>query len=183
MDAAGAVGAAALLGDRDDPVAQPRVGEGRSEGGRRCQASKPERENAEQPAHQRERVIGLLRRGEPIQAHRVSLSFAKKAAAIFQDLPLLLEQQHPPTQLAQLLVLIAGQTIALTALDLRLLHPQPQRPAATPPDPRDLAQRLIGPRVERHSLTAAAISVGALGVLTGAATLLSAAAWRTGTTL
>src|SRR5581483_4984989 len=40
--------------------------------------------DAEHPAEQRDRVVGLLRRDEPEAAHRVSLSRAKKAAAFFR---------------------------------------------------------------------------------------------------
>jgi hypothetical protein len=40
--------------------------------------------DAEQPAEERDRVVGLLHRDEPEAAHRVSLSLAKKAAAFFK---------------------------------------------------------------------------------------------------
>src|SRR4029453_9716934 len=77
----------------------------------------------------------------------------EEGRGFFQDLPLLLEQEHPPAQLAQLLALVAGQAIALAALDLPLLHPQPQRLPRYPEIPRDLPERAISPRVERHRLT------------------------------
>src|SRR4029453_17035299 len=40
--------------------------------------------NTEQPPHQRDRVVGPLRRDEPKHAHLVSLSITKKAAAFFK---------------------------------------------------------------------------------------------------
>ena len=62
----------------------------------------------------------------------------------------MLEQQHPPAQLAQLLALVAGQTVAVTALDLRLLHPQRSDSRDTP---RSAARsRLDGSRVPGASL-------------------------------
>ena len=45
---------------------------------------KPGPAHAQDPAHDRDRVLGLLRRDEPEDPHRVSLSLAKKAAAFFR---------------------------------------------------------------------------------------------------
>ena len=45
---------------------------------------KPGPADAQHPAHDRDRVLGLLRRDEPEDPHRVSLSLAKKAAAFFR---------------------------------------------------------------------------------------------------
>src|SRR5439155_11877172 len=84
VDTAGAIGAAALAVDLRDPLNQPGISE--STIGRRSPLPSVEARarNAEQPAHQRDRVVGLLRRDEPKQVHRVSLSFTKKAAAFFR---------------------------------------------------------------------------------------------------
>src|SRR5437588_10224812 len=127
MDAAGAIGTAALAVDRGDPLTEPGVGERAIRRRPPLPGVEAGAGNAEQPAHQRDRVAGLLRRDDPIQAHRVSLSFAKKAAAFFKISRSCSSNSTRRPQLTQLLPLIAGQTIALAALDLRLLHPQPQR--------------------------------------------------------
>src|SRR5215216_3336053 len=82
-----------------------------------------------------------------------SRSPSRRRPRLFQDLPLLLEQQHPPAQFAQLLVLVAGQAIALTPLDLRLLHPQPQRLPRHTEIAGDLPKRPIRSSVERHRFT------------------------------
>src|SRR5206468_7405345 len=71
----------------------------------------------------------------------------------FQELPLLLEQQPPPAQLAQLLALITAQALALTTLDLRLLHPQAQRLPRHTEIAGDLSERPISTSVKRHRLT------------------------------
>jgi hypothetical protein len=84
MDAASAVGATALAVDDGDPVGEPGVGESAIRRRPPLPGMEAEAGDAKQPAHQRDRVVGLLRRDEPIQAHRVSLSFAKKAAAFFK---------------------------------------------------------------------------------------------------
>src|SRR5207248_2213164 len=84
VDAARAVAFAAARVDLADPDTQLCVGE-RPLGPR---PSLPRVEagagDAEDPAEQRDRVVGLLRRDEPEAAHRVSLSRAKKAAAFFK---------------------------------------------------------------------------------------------------
>src|SRR3954470_9940493 len=99
-------------------------------------------------------MIGLLRRDETDTGSPRLALLREEGRGFFQDLPLLLEQQHPPAQLAQLLLLVAGQAVALAALDLSLLHPQPQRLPRHPEIGCDLAQRFLGPRVQRHRLTA-----------------------------
>ncbi len=79
--------------DRADPLDQPGVGELAVRRRPALPGVEPGAGDAEHPTEQRDRVVGLLRRDEPEHAHRVSLSRAKRAAAFFQDLPLLLE--HP----------------------------------------------------------------------------------------
>src|SRR5579862_657145 len=84
MHAPGAVGLAALSVDLLDPLEQRGVGQLAI----RRRASLPGVEagarDAEHPAQLRDRVVGLLRCDESKQAHRVSLSRAKKAAAFFK---------------------------------------------------------------------------------------------------
>src|SRR5439155_14838070 len=77
----------------------------------------------------------------------------EEGRGFFQDLPLLLEQQHASTQLAQLLALVTGQAIALAPLDLRLLHPQAQRLPRYSEIAGDLSERPISPSVERDLRT------------------------------
>jgi hypothetical protein len=78
MDAAGAVGASALAVDPRDPLEQPRVSKRPIRRRPPLPGVEARAGDAEQPAHQRDRVVGLLRRDEPKQAHRVSLSFADR---------------------------------------------------------------------------------------------------------
>jgi hypothetical protein len=107
--------------DRDDLLAEPDI----RERSIRRRPSLPGVEtgagDAQKPADQRDRKIGLLRRDEPIQAHRVSLSLTKKAAALFQDLPLLLEHQHPPALNTATPNWRPGDTIPLGRRSLRVL--------------------------------------------------------------
>src|SRR5437667_431048 len=81
---ASAVGAAALAVDACDPLDEPRICESAIRRWPPFPGVKARAGDAEQVAHQRDRVVGLLRRDEPKQAHRVSLSFTKKAAAFFK---------------------------------------------------------------------------------------------------
>ena len=85
VDAPGAVDAAGAAVDLADALGQERIVK-RSLGGRtplpgvKCLPT-----HAEHPAHQRDRVVGLLRGDEPVGiGHRPSLSRAKKAAAFFR---------------------------------------------------------------------------------------------------
>jgi hypothetical protein len=73
-------------------------------------------------------VVGLLRADEPEDHRRFcSSSRAKKAAAFFQDVPLLLEQAHPATQLPDLLPLLGGEAVPSTLVDVGLVDPPAER--------------------------------------------------------
>lgn len=80
--------------------------------------------HTEHPAHQRDRVVGLLRGDEPVGiAHRPSLSRAKKAAAFFQDFSLLQQGAVFMTKAPELLSLLRCQALALAGIDVGLLDP------------------------------------------------------------
>src|SRR6266508_3783883 len=84
MDATGAVGLPALGMDLADPLAQPSVGEVTIRGRPslpRVVSGAADTEHAAQRLHG---VLGLPRGDEPKDAHRLSPSFAKKAAAFFK---------------------------------------------------------------------------------------------------
>src|SRR5207247_4910404 len=66
----------------------------------------------------------------------------EESRCLLQDLPLLLEQAHLPTQPAQLLPLLARQPVALTSVDVCLTNPAPQRLAGDPELTRDPRLRL-----------------------------------------
>src|SRR5262249_31876674 len=79
-----AVAAAAAAVDRPDPLAQPGIDERSLRQWPTLPSVKTRAGDAEHPAHERDRVVNLLRRDETEALHRVSLSFAKKAAAFFK---------------------------------------------------------------------------------------------------
>src|SRR6266536_3090562 len=67
-----------------DPLGQRRVGERPRRRWPLLPGVEARARDTEHAAHQRDRVVGLLRRDEPEAAHRVSLSRAKKTAAFFK---------------------------------------------------------------------------------------------------
>jgi hypothetical protein len=69
-------------------------------------------------------VVCLLRRDEAIDAHRVSLSFTKKAAAFFRISRSCSSNSTLRRSSRSSSRSSAAHAIALAALDLRLLHPQ-----------------------------------------------------------
>src|SRR5262249_45628134 len=73
------------------------------------------------------REAGLLHRDHPVDAHRVSVSRAKKAPGPLEDLPLLLESLHLEAQLPQLGALVRAEALALAEVELELLVPRSQR--------------------------------------------------------
>src|SRR5262249_52990405 len=79
-----AVAAAAAAVDRPDPLAQPGIDERSLRQWPTLPSVKTRAGDAEHPAHERDRVVDLLRRDQTEALHRVSLSFAKKAAAFFK---------------------------------------------------------------------------------------------------
>ncbi len=84
VDPTGAIGVAARArGSRGSARSEPRRRAPASDGGCRSQAWKPERDTPS-VRHTARSGVGLLLRDEPEHAHRVSLSLAKKAAALFK---------------------------------------------------------------------------------------------------
>src|SRR5262245_50024134 len=69
-----------------------------------------------------DRIVRLLRRDEPIAAHRV-VSFAKKGCRFFQDVTFL--AQHPVfmSEAAQLLAFGGCQAVASASINIGLGHP------------------------------------------------------------
>ena len=118
----------------------------RSDGGRRSQAWKPERET---PSIRHISEIGWLAFSAAMnrkQAHRVSLSRAKKAAAFFKISRSCSSVRTLPAQLAQLLALLARQPLTLAAR-----RPRPAAPtsAATRSRSRDRRRSLSAARSDR----------------------------------
>src|SRR6266540_684860 len=117
----------------------------RSDGARPAQAWKPERET---PRTRHMSEIEWLALSAAMNRNTLTASRSphEEGRCFFQDLP--------PTQLPQLLTLILRQAVALAPFDLRLLHPQPQRLPRNTEIVGELAERAIGPAVERHRLAA-----------------------------
>jgi hypothetical protein len=68
-------------------------------------------------------MAGLLRLDELESVHRVPSSFAKKAAAFFQDFSLLAEDPVLSPESSELLTLLGGETLSLATVDLCLPEP------------------------------------------------------------
>ncbi len=90
----------------------------------RSQAWKPPPGHREHPAHQRDRVVGLLRRDEPQQARRDSLSRATKPAPFFKISRScsMLEPPHPPPQPVQFSPLLARKPVPPATIDVDVAH-------------------------------------------------------------
>jgi hypothetical protein len=72
-------------------------------------------------------VLGLLRRDEPEDHRRVSLScLAKKGRGFSEDLALLGEDPVLAAQPAQLLALVPDQALGLALVNAKLARPVPQ---------------------------------------------------------
>ena len=99
--------------------------------------------DAEHPAHQRDRVVGLLRGDEPIGiGHRPSLSRAKKAAAFFRISRSCSEGAVLTAQAPELLSLLGAQALALAGVDVGLFDPFVQGLIGDPQVLGELGDRL-----------------------------------------
>ena len=108
VDARRSVDAPVRAVDLADALGQPRV---LARAGRRRPALpgvKARAADAEHAAHRLDRVLGLLRRDEPEDHRRVSLSLAKKAAAFLRISRSSVSDPVLATQPAQLLALVAA---------------------------------------------------------------------------
>ena len=76
------------------------------------------------PTELSDRMLGLLRRDEPIAAHRV-VSLAKKAAAFRQDLSFFTQNPVLTPQPRKFLTFDRGQSISPTCIDVSLRQPPP----------------------------------------------------------
>jgi hypothetical protein len=94
----------------------------------------------QQPAERTDVVVRLLRLDELEDPHDLgSDSRAKKAAAFFRDLLLLLERLHPPTQRTQLLALVGREPVGGPFVDVGQADPLSERLER---DPEVFADRL-----------------------------------------
>jgi hypothetical protein len=94
------------------------------------------------PAHHRDVEVALLRADEPEHRYRISLpSLAKKAAALFRISRSCSRTRTRRRRLRELLLLIRGQALTTTLIDLDLLAPITQRLMRDPERLRDIDDR------------------------------------------
>jgi hypothetical protein len=150
MDAAGAVGLAALGVDRADLLAQPLVGEVTIRGRPPLPGVKARAADAEHTAKRLHGMLGLPRGDEPKDAHRLSPSLAKKAAAFFK-----ISRSSRSTRTSRRSRRSSSRSSVLTpgcspASTAACFDPQSQRLRRDTEVMRDLSQRAAAPAIQRH---------------------------------
>ena len=99
----------------------------RADGGRACPGVKARAADVEHAAHRLDRVLGLLRRDEPEDHHRVSLSLAKKAAAFFRISRSSVRIRFSRRSRRSSSRSSRGQALGLALIDVELTRPVAQR--------------------------------------------------------
>ena len=122
-----AVGVPTLGVDRSYLLAQPGIGKGTVARRSSLPDMKARTRNAEHAAEKRDRMVGPLRRDEAKALHRVSLSFAKKAAAFSRISRSWRRVRDLAAKLPKLRALVGGEAGLFASVDLRLLDPEPKR--------------------------------------------------------